>query len=238
MIGASGGVRDAVALVSGGKDSVFSILECARRGWRVIALANLHPAAGGPDELDSHLLQTVGSAALPAIAACMNVPLVRRVTAGRATHTGLSYPAPGAIRGLDAGDEVEDLHALLADVVAAHPSVVAVAVGAIASTYQRLRVEAVCARLRLTPLAFLWQREQVRATGGRAHAGASNEAATAAPRRTSSTSSPHHPPNRSAVRPAGGHGRVGAGRRARQGGRVRPVPAPAGALRHGVRRGA
>ena len=34
------------------------------------------------------------------------------------------------------------------------------AVGAILSDYQRVRVENVCARLNLTPLAYLWQRDQ------------------------------------------------------------------------------
>ena len=32
--------------------------------------------------------------------------------------------------------------------------------GAILSDYQRVRVESVCLRLGLTPLAFLWQRDQ------------------------------------------------------------------------------
>ena len=32
-----------VALVSGGKDSFYSIIECNRLGHEVVALANLHP---------------------------------------------------------------------------------------------------------------------------------------------------------------------------------------------------
>jgi diphthine-ammonia ligase len=35
-----------VALISGGKDSFFSVLHCRANGHRVVALANLHPAAG------------------------------------------------------------------------------------------------------------------------------------------------------------------------------------------------
>lgn len=42
-----------------------------------------------------------------------------------------------------------------------HPDVRGVAVGAILSTYQRVRVEHVCRRFSLTPLAYLWQRNQV-----------------------------------------------------------------------------
>ena len=41
-----------------------------------------------------------------------------------------------------------------------HSDVTGVAVGAILSDYQRVRVESVCQRLGLTPLAYLWQRDQ------------------------------------------------------------------------------
>lgn len=57
-------------------------------------------------------------------------------------------------------DEIYDLYQLLTKVKAAHPSVQAVACGAILSTYQRTRVEYVCSRLSLVPMAWLWQRNQ------------------------------------------------------------------------------
>lgn len=44
--------------------------------------------------------------------------------------------------------------------LAAQPDVQAVSCGAVLSTYQRARVEFVCARLGLVPLAFLWQQPQ------------------------------------------------------------------------------
>ena len=40
------------------------------------------------------------------------------------------------------------------------PDIKGVSSGAIASTYQKLRVENVCERLGLTSLAYLWNREQ------------------------------------------------------------------------------
>lgn len=41
----SDGGLNVIALVSGGKDSFFSLLHCRANGHRVVALANLHPAA-------------------------------------------------------------------------------------------------------------------------------------------------------------------------------------------------
>jgi hypothetical protein len=58
------------------------------------------------------------------------------------------------------GDEVEDMYILLREVKRQIPSVTAVCSGAIASDYQRLRVESVCSRLGLVSLAYLWKQDQ------------------------------------------------------------------------------
>lgn len=58
------------------------------------------------------------------------------------------------------GDEVEDLFILLNEVKQQIPSITAVSSGAIASDYQRLRVESVCSRLGLVSLAYLWKQDQ------------------------------------------------------------------------------
>lgn len=49
---------------------------------------------------------------------------------------------------------------LLKEVKQQIPSVTAVSSGAIASDYQRLRVESVCSRLGLISLAYLWKEDQ------------------------------------------------------------------------------
>ena len=67
--------------------------------------------------------------------------------------------------------QVEDLYRLLQTVVAAQPGVTGVSVGAILSDYQRVRVESVCLRLGLTPLAYLWRRDQSRLLGEMVEAG-------------------------------------------------------------------
>ncbi|KAJ1331261.1 diphthine-ammonia ligase [Microdochium nivale] len=48
MATAAAGSLDVVALVSGGKDSFFSILHCLAQGHRVVALANLYPPLPPP----------------------------------------------------------------------------------------------------------------------------------------------------------------------------------------------
>lgn len=58
------------------------------------------------------------------------------------------------------GDEVEDLYILLSYVKDSIPGLGAVTSGAIASDYQRLRVEHVCSRLNLVSLAYLWHQPQ------------------------------------------------------------------------------
>ncbi|KAK2968296.1 hypothetical protein RJ640_016228 [Escallonia rubra] len=58
------------------------------------------------------------------------------------------------------GDEVEDMFILLNEVKQQIPAITAVSSGAIASDYQRLRVESVCSRLGLVSLAYLWKQDQ------------------------------------------------------------------------------
>ena len=143
-----------VALVSGGKDSCFNMMECVRHGHNIVVLANLYPPRDHPsDELDSWAFQTVGHDAMSHYAECMNIPMIRCSIKGQALHTVCDYVQT-------AGDETEDLYRLLRSVQLRYPEVQAVASGAILSTYQRLRIEEVCSRLGLVSLAYLWQRNQ------------------------------------------------------------------------------
>lgn len=163
---------DVVGLISGGKDSIYNLLLSKQLGHSLLCLANLHPGpakpygdsllvagdAGVPQELDSFMFQTVGHTAIESVAQCMGLPLVRRVTSGASSQRGMHYYSQKSEA--PAVDEVEDLYELLSDVKSRFPSVRGVAVGAILSNYQRLRVEDVCARLGLIPIAMLWQRSQ------------------------------------------------------------------------------
>ncbi|KAA1466356.1 hypothetical protein DENSPDRAFT_862415 [Dentipellis sp. KUC8613] len=149
-----------VALLSGGKDSCYNLLHCHRNGHELVAAASLGPGYG-KEELDSYLYQTVGQDAIEFVARALDVPLYRRVISGTAVEQGSEYGGRTAEgRKGTLGDETEDLYALLSDVKSQHPDVEGVSVGAILSSYQRVRVEHVCRRLSLTPLCYLWQRDQ------------------------------------------------------------------------------
>ncbi|XP_042046236.1 diphthine--ammonia ligase-like [Salvia splendens] len=142
-----------VALVSGGKDSCYAMMKCQQYGHQIVALANLMPIDEAQDELDSYMYQTVGHQIVVSYAECMGIPLFRRRIRGTTRHHGLSY-------NMTPGDEVEDMLILLKEVKRHIPSVSAVSSGAIASDYQRLRVESVCSRLGLVSLAYLWRQDQ------------------------------------------------------------------------------
>lgn len=139
-----------VALISGGKDSIFNAMCVTAEGHQVIALANLHPK--DKDELDSFMYQTVGHMGIEKIAECLELPLYRRETTGTSLQKGKCYEPVEE-------DEVEDLFKLLQE-VKDNEQIEAVASGAIFSNYQRVRVENVCERLQLKSLTYLWQRDQ------------------------------------------------------------------------------
>uniref|UniRef100_A0A8D2L7V4 Diphthine--ammonia ligase n=1 Tax=Varanus komodoensis TaxID=61221 RepID=A0A8D2L7V4_VARKO len=130
------------------------MMHCVAAGHQIVALANLRPAENkeGIDELDSYMYQTVGHHAIELYAEAMGLPLYRHTITGTGVATGKTYT-----RCKD--DEVEDLYQLL-KLIKDKENVEAVSVGAILSDYQRVRVEDVCKRLALQPLAYLWRQNQ------------------------------------------------------------------------------
>jgi diphthine-ammonia ligase len=145
-----------IALVSGGKDSLFSILHCQANGHTIVALANLHPAmeiANDEEDIDSYMYQTVGHAVIPLYEQALAIPLYRQEITGSAVNSSRDYEKSTE----QEEDETENLVPLLAKVMKAHPEANALSTGAILSTYQRTRVESVALRLGLTPLSYLWQ---------------------------------------------------------------------------------
>ena len=98
-----------IALISGGKDSFFSILHCMQNGHNVIAMANVYPvpsssrsSAGNgarynrnkeecEQDLNSFMFQTVGHTVIPLYEQALRIPLYRQPIAGSAVQTGTSY---------------------------------------------------------------------------------------------------------------------------------------------------
>ncbi|KAK0280604.1 hypothetical protein LTS00_013033 [Friedmanniomyces endolithicus] len=149
-----------VALISGGKDSLFSILHCIANDHQVVALANLHPPLD-PDgsvaeDTDSFMYQTIGHAVIPLFERALGLPLYRQEIAGTAVNQSRHYGYVEAGRSGDL-DETESLVPLLMRVLYDHPDINAISTGAILSDYQRTRVESVALRLGLTTLSYLWQ---------------------------------------------------------------------------------
>ncbi|XP_046774471.1 diphthine--ammonia ligase isoform X9 [Gallus gallus] len=145
---------DLIQHQSGGKDSCYNMMQCVAAGHQIVALANLRPAesTGQTDELDSYMYQTVGHHAIDLYADAMDLPLYRCFIKGTSINTGRVYTTCQE-------DEVEDLYHLL-KLVKDKEAVEGVSVGAILSDYQRVRVEDVCRRLNLQPLAYLWRRKE------------------------------------------------------------------------------
>ena len=72
------GVKHRVlALVSGGKDSCFSMLQCVTAGHEIVGLANLKPKNIKENEIDSYMYQSVGHQAIDLYAEAMRLPLFR-----------------------------------------------------------------------------------------------------------------------------------------------------------------
>ena len=139
-----------VALVSGGKDSIYSIIQCQRLGHELVAC--VHLARPVKETEESYMYQTAASEALKTqIEECLQKPLIFYTRQGKSKNTSLVYESS------DPSDEVEDLYQALLLAKQTFPEIEAVASGAILSTYQRVRVEAVCNRLRLTSFGFLWR---------------------------------------------------------------------------------
>ncbi|KAL9634852.1 MAG: hypothetical protein Q9164_003835 [Protoblastenia rupestris] len=174
-----------VALISGGKDSFFSILHCLVNGHKMVALANLYPPAlppskeaandasepmtspessalQRPGDMDSFMYQTAGHTLVPFYAHALGLPLYQHEITGSAVDSSKYYhfKAPEtevAPIGQVEEDETECLIPLLKKVIARHPEANAICSGAILSTYQRTRIESIAIRLGLIPLSYLWQ---------------------------------------------------------------------------------
>jgi len=73
------------ALLSGGKDSVFAIMEAERHGHALVCACQLAPADAAADEVDSYCFQSAAHAAVAGVAEALATPLVTRRWSGSAS---------------------------------------------------------------------------------------------------------------------------------------------------------
>ena len=141
-------------LISGGKDSIYNLIQCINHGHELIAVGHLSPEiTKGDYELDSYMYQSVGSELCSSIAKCLEVPYIEKKITGKPINKELSYEETK-------DDEVEDLFLLIKEAKEKFPEINAVSSGAILSKYQKNRVENICERLGLESLAYLWEYDQ------------------------------------------------------------------------------
>ncbi|KAI5192638.1 diphthine-ammonia ligase [Nematocida minor] len=137
-----------LALVSGGKDSIFNMQIAAEEGHTAVCLLNMKMC----EEKDSFMFQYAGCDVLPGIAESLGLPLHQFSTNGFSKIRSIDYTA-------EKDDEIEDLHSAIKSLLDMY-SFTGVSVGAISSVYQYNRVKNVCSRLNLEMLGYLWGMDQ------------------------------------------------------------------------------
>ena len=169
---ATGEALIVIGLISGGKDSFFSLLHCIANNHHIVALANLYPpevpsTSDEPEDLNSFMYQTAGHCTIPLYSEALSLPLYRQAIRGSALDQSKNYhgvlekypldDTEGLNEIIANGDETESLMPLLQKVIKSHPTANAISTGAILSTYQRTRIESIARRLGLISLSYLWQ---------------------------------------------------------------------------------
>lgn len=138
-----------VALVSGGKDSIYSIQLLKLQGHTPVGLLYMYT---DDEYVDSYMYQTVGSEIVKVLGKCLDLPLYEYKTKCLTINKNLDYTKIN-------DDEVEDLYTALSE-IRSKISFEGISSGAILSRYQKNRVENVAKRLDLVSLAPLWMRNQ------------------------------------------------------------------------------
>jgi ABC transporter with metal-binding/Fe-S-binding domain ATP-binding protein len=120
------------ALFSGGKDSVFAVYITQQYGWDVTHLVSLLPK-----KPDSWMFHSVNIHYTDLLAKALDIPLVKRATAAEKEA------------------ELDDLTQVLQGL-----EIDGVISGAIASEYQRTRIEKICDELGIKSFSPLWHKNQ------------------------------------------------------------------------------
>lgn len=139
---------DFIALISGGKDSIYTTNILINQGNKLKGLVYIYCTS---ESIDSYMYQTVGKEIIEAYSECFGVPLFIKKSKCEAKNTEMIYNPTE-------DDEVEDLYNFLRDLPV---NFEAVSSGAILSSYQKNRVDSICSRLNKHSLAPLFGRNQI-----------------------------------------------------------------------------
>ena len=120
------------SLFSGGKDSTYALYVAQQRGWVVSDLVTLIP-----ESADSLMYHVPNIHLAPKLSECLGIPLTQNVAGGGESG------------------ELEALKVALKEI-----EVDGVVTGAIASDYQKSRIDAVCDDLGLRCFSPIWRRQQ------------------------------------------------------------------------------
>lgn len=120
------------ALFSGGKDSIYSIYIAQQWGWDIDYLITL-----SPKKTDSWMFHSINIQLTKKIAEAINIPIIKKQTTGRKE------------------EELNDLKDILKNL-----KIDGVISGAIASEYQRTRIEKICNELNIKSFTPIWHKKQ------------------------------------------------------------------------------
>jgi diphthine-ammonia ligase len=120
------------ALFSGGKDSTFAIYIAKQRGWDITHLVTIYP-----QKQDSWMFHSINIHLTENLAEAIGIPLIKRQTKG------------------EKEEELKDLKEILRDL-----DIDGVISGAIASEYQRTRIEKICHELKIKSFTPIWHKDQ------------------------------------------------------------------------------
>ncbi|MGO9387462.1 MAG: TIGR00289 family protein [Methanobacterium sp.] len=124
----------AAVLYSGGKDSTMATYKALEQGWRVKYLVSMIS-----ENLESYMYHSSNINLTKLSAQAMNIPLIKAGTKG------------------EKEEELEDLRLVLSDLK--DDGVEAIFTGALASQYQKSRIDKLCDNISLKSCAPLWHRD-------------------------------------------------------------------------------
>ncbi|CAF2859442.1 unnamed protein product [Rotaria sp. Silwood2] len=160
-----------IALISGGKDGTFNMMECVKNDHEIVALLCLKPKQLESvtiqmkneeiPELESYMYQSIGNRMLDLYAEAMELPLyIRSITIKPINMSSAAEPHAEI-------NQIDDLYEILKDIKQDLEKkngyvIDGLSCGVIErfDMYHKNHVDSICERLNIKPLVYLWQRNQ------------------------------------------------------------------------------